>query len=89
MLVKFISLDSDILDSISKLIGEPQRYRNRSKPLDRYWYSSSFDLNYGDISSIRDFVGVYGYSLFRDKENLDIVYLKPSGNYTPEIEERL
>ena len=88
MRVRFISLDSDILDSISKMVNQKGTMRS-SKPLDRVWYSRSFIISNRDIEAIKDFVGVYGYSVFKDKEEPDVFILKPSEEFLPNIEDKI
>ena len=93
MRVRFISLDSDVLDSISKMVNQKGTMRSSRvyfvAPFKRAWYSSSFEVNYRDIEAIKDFIGVYGYSIFKDKYDSSVFILKPFEDFLPNIEDRI
>jgi len=88
MRFRFISLDSDVLDSVSKMVNQKGTMRS-SRTGEGVWYSSSFEINYRDIEAIKNFIGVYGYSIFKDKYDPSVFILKPSGNFLPNIEDRV
>ena len=88
MRVRFISLDSDVLDSVSKMVNQKGTMRS-SRTGEGVWYSSSFEINYRDIEAIKDFIGVYGYSIFKDKYDSSVFILKPFEDFLPNIEDRI
>jgi len=88
MRVKFISLDSDVLDSISKIVNQKGSIHS-IRPGEETWYGVSLDIDSSDLRSIIRFIDVYGLSIFKGKEEPEVFYLKPLENFLPNIEDRI
>lgn len=88
MRVRFISKDSDILNSISKIVNQRGTFRS-VRPGKETWYGTSFNIDSSDFGAIIGFADVYGLSVFQDKESPEIFYLKPLVDFLPSIEDRI